>query len=343
MEIIVSALPTTSPKIDPGKLRGLQRVASEDGFLEICAFDHLSDFAELLAPDPKTVSFEEVVAAKDAIVRALSSSVSAFLLDARYGLHTVATGALARSVGLMVSVEDEDYAIPPGPRRTRLRTGWSPRQMKLVGADAAKLLWFYRPDGDPATAEHQRQVVRDLAGSCEHLSLPLIVEPIWYPLPGEDTSSEAWKVARVDGIIASASVADELGADVLKVEFPGYVGTDAGAERSVAACKQLDDVVNKPWAILSAGVNYEQFKLQLQIACQAGGSGYLAGRSVWRDAVSIHDPAKRGEAIAAARRLLDGLNDITRKYGRPLTLALPLPEVLTGMPDGWFQSWHSTV
>jgi tagatose 1,6-diphosphate aldolase len=343
MEIIVSALPTTSPKIDPGKLRGLQRVASEDGFLEICAFDHLSDFAELLAPDPKTVSFEDVVAAKDAIVRALSSSVSAFLLDARYGLHTVATGALARSVGLMVSVEDEDYAIPPGPRRTRLRTGWSPRQMKLVGADAAKLLWFYRPDGDPATAEHQRQVVRDLAGSCEHLSLPLIVEPIWYPLPGEDTSSEAWKVARVDGIIASASVADELGADVLKVEFPGYVGTDAGAERSVAACKQLDDVVNKPWAILSAGVNYEQFKLQLQIACQAGGSGYLAGRSVWRDAVSIHDPAKRGEAIAAARRLLDGLNDITRKYGRPLTLALPLPEVLTGMPDGWFQSWHSTV
>ena len=339
----MSALPTTSPKIDPGKLRGLQRVASEDGFLEICAFDHLSDFAELLAPDPKSVSFGDVVAAKDAIVRALSPSVSAFLLDARYGLQTVATGALSRSVGLMVSVEDEDYAIPPGPRQTRLRAGWSPRQMKLAGADAAKLLWFYRTDGDPATAEHQRQVVRDLAGSCEQLSLPLIVEPIWYPLPGEDRSSEAWKAARVDGIIASALVAGELGADILKVEFPGYVGTDAGAERSVAACKQLDDVVNKPWAILSAGANYEQFKLQLQIACQAGASGYLAGRSVWRDAVSIHDPAKRGDAIAAARQLLDGLNDITRKYGRPLTLALPLREVLTGMPDGWFQSWHSTV
>lgn len=340
----MSALPTTTtPRIDPGKLRGLQRVASEDGFLEICAFDHLSDFAELLAPDPKTVTFEDVVAAKDAIVRALSPSVSAFLLDARYGLHAVASGALSRSVGLMVSVEDEDYAIPPGPRETRLRVGWSLRQMKLVGADSAKLLWFYRPDGDPANVEHQRQVVRDLAESCKSLSLPLIVEPIWYPLPGEDTSSEAWRAARVDGIIASASAADDLGADILKVEFPGYVGTDAGAEQSVATCKQLDDIVNKPWAILSAGTNYEQFKLQLKIACQAGASGYLAGRSVWRDAVSIHDPAKRGEAIAAARQLLDGLNDITRKYGRPLTLALPLGEVLTGMPDGWFQSWHSTV
>jgi hypothetical protein len=33
---------------DPGKIRGLQRVTTEAGFFEICALDHLSDFAELL-------------------------------------------------------------------------------------------------------------------------------------------------------------------------------------------------------------------------------------------------------------------------------------------------------
>jgi hypothetical protein len=46
----VSALPTTAPKIDPGKLRGLQRVASDDGFLEICAFQSRSALATLLRP-----------------------------------------------------------------------------------------------------------------------------------------------------------------------------------------------------------------------------------------------------------------------------------------------------
>jgi hypothetical protein len=38
--------------------------------------------------------------------------VSAFLLDARYGLQTVVTGALPGTVGLMASIEDEDYSIP---------------------------------------------------------------------------------------------------------------------------------------------------------------------------------------------------------------------------------------
>ena len=50
---------------DPGKIRGLQRVTSEAGFFEICALDHLSDFAELLAADPATVTFADVVSAED--------------------------------------------------------------------------------------------------------------------------------------------------------------------------------------------------------------------------------------------------------------------------------------
>ncbi len=56
-------------------------------------------------------------------MRALSPSASAWLLDARYGLQAVATGALPGSVGLMSTVEDEDYSIPEGPRRTRYRDG----------------------------------------------------------------------------------------------------------------------------------------------------------------------------------------------------------------------------
>jgi tagatose 1,6-diphosphate aldolase len=325
---------------DPGKIRGLQRVTNEAGFFEICALDHLSDFAELLAPDPASVTFADVVTAKDTLVRALSPSVSAFLLDARYGLHAIATGALPATTGLMSTIEDEDYSIPEGPRRTRHRPGWSLRQIKLVGADVAKLLWFYRPDGDAETAEHQRYVVRSLADECARLSLPLVVEPIWYPLPGEDPASAAWKAARVDGILASAFEANALGVDMLKVEFPGYVDSQQGRDNAAAACKELDSGVTVPWVILSAGVGYEDFRTQVEIACRAGASGYLAGRSIWRDAVSTHEPTARAAAIQAARARLDELNAVTRANGRPYVPAHRLPDVLEAMPDGWFARWH---
>jgi tagatose 1,6-diphosphate aldolase len=333
---------TTAVPQDIGKIRGLQRVTSEAGFFEICALDHLSDFAELLATDPATVTFADVVTAKDNLVRALSPSVSAFLLDARYGLHAVATGALPGRVGLMSAIEDEDYSIPEGPRRTRYRDGWSLRQIKLAGADVAKLLWFYRPDGDAGTAEHQRYVVGSLADECARLSLPLVVEPIWYPLPGEDPSSEDWRAARVDGILASAFEADALGVDMLKVEFPGYVDSQQGRNNAAAACKELDSGVNVPWVILSAGVGYADFKTQVEIACRAGASGYLAGRSIWRDAVSTRDPEARATAVLDARARLDELNAITRANGRPYVAARELADVIDTMPDGWFTGWHPT-
>ncbi len=323
---------------DPGKIRGLQRVTSEAGFFEICALDHLSDFAELLADDPSTVTFGDVVTAKDALVRALSPSVSAFLLDARYGLQAVATGALPGTVGLMSTIEDEDYSIPDGPRRTRYRENWSLRQIKLAGADVAKLLWFYRPDCE--AAEHQRYVVRSLTDECARLSLPLVVEPIWYPLPGEDSSTAEWKAARVQGILASAFQADALGVDMLKVEFPGYVDTKQGRDNAAAACKELDAGVGVPWVILSAGVGYEDFKTQVEISCRAGASGYLAGRSIWRDAVSTHDPDARAAAVLGARARLDELNAITRANGRPYKAEHSLSEVIETMSDGWFEKWH---
>jgi tagatose 1,6-diphosphate aldolase len=171
--------------------------------------------------------------------------------------------------------------------------------------------------------------------------LPLVVEPIWYPLPGEDPDSEEWKTQRVRGIIDSAVEANGLGVTMLKVEFPGYVGTADGRERAAAACAELDASIDVPWVILSAGVGYDDFKVQVEIACRAGASGYLAGRSLWRDAVSTHDPAERETAIAAVRAGFDKLNAITRAHGRPYFPAQPLDDVLKSMPPKWYASWHA--
>src|SRR5262249_28447218 len=105
---------------DPGKIRSLQRVTTADGFFVICVLDHLSDFQELLAPDPETVDYAMTIAAKIDLVRALSPEVSAFLLDPRFGLApALASRALPGSVGLMASVEDEGYNGAAAARETR--------------------------------------------------------------------------------------------------------------------------------------------------------------------------------------------------------------------------------
>ncbi|MEV8061111.1 hypothetical protein AB0P37_32795 [Streptomyces antimycoticus] len=92
--------------------------------------------------------------------------------------------------------------------------------------------------------------------------------------------------------------------------------------------------------VLSAGVGHEDFRTQVEIAGKAGASGYLAGRSIWRDAVSYHVPAERAAAIELAGGRLDELNKVTRAYGRPIHPAASLPEAIEAMPDGWFSSWH---
>ena len=235
-------------------------------------------------PRDKAAAHDEQI---DGLIRVLAPEVSAFLLDARFGLaQAILSRALPGRVGLMASIEDEDYRHAPGARRTRLREHWGTRQLKLIGADVGKLLWFYRPDAP--SAAHQRRVVEQLVAECRDLSLPLVVEPIWYALDGEDTASSAWRRRRVDGIIESAHVAAELGVDMLKVEFPGDVGSEEGRDAAAEACARLDAAVEVPWVILSAGVGYADFKRQVEIASAAGGSGFPAGRSIWRDAVSIH-------------------------------------------------------
>jgi tagatose 1,6-diphosphate aldolase len=324
---------------DVGKQRCLQRVVSDDGLFHVLAIDHLSDFAELLSPDPKTVGFAEVVRAKDVVIRTAVDSVSAVLVDARYGGHLIHAGSISRSTGLMISLEDEDYAIPPGPRRTRLREAWSIQQAKLAGVDVAKLLWFFRPDAD--SAEDQLELLDSVVAASADLSLPLLVEPIWYALPGEDPSSDHWRASRIRGIIDSAVVADRRGVDVLKVEFPGYVATPAGRAASADAAAELTERTSVPWVVLSAGVDYDDFATQIEIASRAGSSGYVAGRSIWRDALLTHDPAKRDGAIAAIKHRFDHLNELTRQGGRPVPASRPLDDVLDDVGEEWYQRWHA--
>ena len=84
-------------------------------------------------------------------------------------------------------------------------------------------------------------------------------------------------------------VSPPLGGDVLKAEFPYDAGeTDEARWRD--ACEELTAAIDVPWVLLSGGVDAATFEAQVRVACAAGASGVLAGRSIWAEAATMAPP-----------------------------------------------------
>lgn len=171
------------------------------------------------------------------------------------------------------------------------------------------------------------------------MSLPLIVEPIWVPLAGEDLTDPAVRARRVRGVVDYAILAYELGADLVKTEFPGWVGTDLERETGAAACAEIDAGLDVPWLVLSAGVTYDQFMVQTEIAAKAGSAGFIAGRAVW-DVAATEDAQDRERGIAVALERLARLCAVVHAHGRPWRIAGDADTALKGFPPGWYSDWH---
>ena len=90
--------------------------------------------------------------------------------------------------------------------------------------------------------------------------------------------------AKSEAIVESAASLSDLGMDLLKLEYPG----------SAQACKQLADRINVPWAVLSAGVDFEEFTNVLRVSCDDGGaSGFIAGRALWKESIGMSSAERR--------------------------------------------------
>lgn len=313
------------PSSDPGIVRSLERVLSDDGYVLVCAVDHLADFDDLLRGPTDA---DSVAAAKARVVEAVVGDASAVLLDPAKSLgHLILSGDLPARTGLIVGIEEENYAFPHGPRASILRPDWSAAKAKATGVDLLKFLWFYRPDLDQDVARAQRETLATVSAAARAASIPLVVEPIWFPVDGEDPSSPEWRSNRAEGIVRSAIEAENIGLDMLKLEFPGDVDTEESRELARARCAQLDAAVTAPWVILSAGVTFADFEVQLEIACEAGAIGFMAGRSLWKDAVTTGD-------VSSVTSRMRRLNDIVRAHASPFHATRPLAEI--SLPETWY-------
>jgi tagatose-1,6-bisphosphate aldolase len=74
--------------------------------------------------------------------------------------------------------------------------------------------------------------------------------------------------------------------------------------------------------VLSAGVPFEQFSDVLKIAFDEGGaSGFIAGRSIWREALPLSGTERQRFLDTVARPRLDDLVTVANQRARPWTRA----------------------
>ncbi len=275
-------------KLSIGKIRGLQYISNPDGIFIMCAMDHRGSLQSMISPEnPDSVTAAEMVERKLELCSTLAKLASAVLLDPIYGAaQCIAANVLPKNTGLLVSVEATGYEGGKEHRVTRILDGWSVEKIKRLGASAVKILLYYRPDITDL-AKQQLEITREVAADCKKYDVPFLVEPVTYPVGNETKIHAQFAAIRPQLVVNTARDITSLPIDVLKSEFPVDMHFETKRAELEKHCMQLNDASLTPWVILSAGVDFDTFCTQVEIACKAGASGFLGGRAIWQEVVQV--------------------------------------------------------
>jgi tagatose 1,6-diphosphate aldolase/sulfofructosephosphate aldolase len=294
-------------------VRTLADIAAPDGVFSIIAMDQRNTLRRMFSAVGIEATDTDLVTSKTDVARALTPLASGILFDPTYGVPAVTgTGALAESCGLLVASEPAErgkFGVEPITRRDPdLDSCWVLSQ----GGDANKFFAQLRADrpapaaGQPDLVEQCLQAVRDVVADCKEVGIPSVIENLVYPFEGEDLSG----TRRADAVVEAARALNEIDCDLLKLEYPG----------SPEGCRRLAAVLDRPWAVLSAGVPFEDFTKVMQIAFDEGGaSGFIAGRSVWRESLALAGADRERFLADVARPRLERLIAVATDRARPWT------------------------
>jgi sulfofructosephosphate aldolase len=220
------------------------------------------------------------------------------LLDPDVSLpHIVDHDLLGRDVGLLVRIEADGAEVRDGLRRSQLIPDLGAAGARARGATGAKVMVFLRADREDLDG-HSARLVRSALEDCRRADLLCVIELMTYRL--DDESPERFAARREDLIVEGARFLQECGAKVLKLEYAG----------SASACRRVTDAIDVPWAVLSAGVDHEAFCDQLRDSVDGGADGFIAGRSLWKEAVGLLAPERRRFLDGVARRRFEELLEI---------------------------------
>ncbi|MEQ9814784.1 MAG: tagatose 1,6-diphosphate aldolase [Azospirillaceae bacterium] len=279
--------------ITAGKLWGMRRLADAEGRYKMLAVDQRPPIKNLIRErrGVAEASYGDVAAVKRTLAAALAPQASAVLLDPHVA-YPQAIDLISPAQGVIVTLEDSIFQETPGGRLSSEITDWSVAKIKRTGADAVKVLTWYRPDADAAVCRHQQDFTRAIGEACRRHDIPFVFELLVYPLAGDrHQTTDYVEHADKKPELVLESVAEfakpEYGVDIFKLESPvpaaGIAAPESGAAaaRNQALFDELGRLAGRPWVMLSAGAGKDDFETVLRYAYRAGANGYLAGRAIW--------------------------------------------------------------
>jgi tagatose 1,6-diphosphate aldolase len=266
----------------------LHGLAADDGLIVGAAADHRDSLRNELARRGLHVTDAEVADAKARIAEALAPVASLILLDVEIGAPAaLARGALRDGPALVVPLENQGYGDVASVDETTLMEDFSPARAVELGAAACKLLLPFRVDRADQAARQERVAAR-CADACRAAGIPLVLEPIVYRTQGEELAAERYAAL----VVAGAARLAALDPGILKLQYPG----------SAEACRDLHEAcAGCTWVLLGGGADEATLIAQVRDACAAGGQGFIAGRTLWVDAL-VADPEERRRRIAETVR-----------------------------------------
>lgn len=240
------------------------------------------------------------------ITRYLASEAACVLVDpicAVPGL--VDDGVLARDTALLIGIDASGWdTSPEGYRISKMVDGISARRVRELGGTGGKIMVYLRMDHEAANTRNLatlKAAIEDFARE----DLLLVVEFLTYQLGGESREDYEAKIPML--IQEGTRVCLRLGSKVLKIPYPG----------SEQACADVTKIAGQvPWAVLSAGVDHSVFLGQVEAAIRNGASGVIAGRSLWKDCISLDRKVSKERLSTIGLSRLREIQAVVRRYRR---------------------------
>jgi tagatose 1,6-diphosphate aldolase len=312
-----------------GKTRGLARLADPDGHFRMVALDQRPPMFDAIAQAKKItkdqVTYADVAAAKRLLVEALAPHCSSMLFDPNFAVPA-AIDLMPARCGLIMTLEEHRVEETAAGRKSRVIDNWSVPKIRAMGGDAVKVLAWYRPDADTAVNAHQQRFVREIGDECRRNDIPYVLELLVYPFLGSanHTADYVESPGKLPSLVIESVrefAKPEYGVDLLKLESPLAANSlphRDGSATAIAAQREFDavgEICNEhgiPWVLLSGGAAHDKFERVLEYAYAAGAGGFLAGRTIWLEAVRTHFPDLAAVSSALKKQSVAILNSLSR-------------------------------
>jgi tagatose 1,6-diphosphate aldolase len=247
-------------------------------------------------------------------------------MDPHYSLSNIL--GFNQSKGLVITLEEHSFIETQKGRYSRNIDNWSVEKIKKAGGDAVKVLAWYRPDADEESIEHQQEYVKEIGLECEKYNIPFLLELLVYPFKDDEnhtTEYQEQKQKKTQHVIDSVKefAKDEYKVDIFKLESPvdsSMLKGDITNETEKAFSDLAEATNDKPWVVLSSGMDKDSFYKCLELAYINGASGYLAGRTIWLDAFKNYPNIKKVEEGLknASVSYVKKLNELTARNAQSL-------------------------